>query len=304
MGTVPRALEHEFAAARAICSRHAKSFYFASQFLPRPKRDYAYAVYAYCRLMDDAVDVPGEDDVHAALEGAPVLLDQIYSGRISDGASERTAALRAFAYTVQECHIPRQYFLDLIEGCRMDLTITRYQTWRDLEKYCYHVAGVVGVIMCRVFALENQQAEQQAVAMGNAMQLTNILRDLREDDLRGRIYLPFQDMERFGYHEEDLQACVVNDSFRQLMRFQIARARRLYDEGAAGLCWLANDGSRLTASVMAAVYSGILQAIEKQGLDVFRARAHLSFFGKLQRLPRAWRTNQREAGDALPVGWA
>lgn len=328
-------LKPAFAAARAICRRHARSFYFASVFLPRAKRDAAYSVYAFCRMIDDAID---NDD--PSIENAsglrqhpavvsPIHLQQIekpagcstlevrlgmfrdrlaeiYENKLElpvvESRSEAQHALRAFQETVHRYEIPKEYFLDLAEGCRMDLSVTRYATWASLEKYCYHVAGVVGLIMSCVFGLQHSGAHQQAIKMGNAMQLTNILRDVKEDWDRGRVYLPGEDLKRFDYSERDLAGALVNDNFRELMRFEIDRARRLYREGAEGLCWLAGDGSRLTASSMAAIYSGILDAIERRGYDVFSGRAHLTFGQKLRRIPRAWSLAKRQHDQPLPRG--
>ncbi|MGH7215337.1 MAG: phytoene/squalene synthase family protein, partial [Tepidisphaeraceae bacterium] len=205
----------------------------------------------------------------------------------------------AFARTVREYEIPRQHFLDLAAGCAMDLTVSRYATWSALERYCHHVDGTVGLIMGCVFGLRHSDASKQAVKMGVAMQLTNILRDIREDRDRGRIYLPLEDMVRFRYTERDLAAGVVNDAFRDLMRFEIARARALYREAAEGLCWLADDGSRLTASTMAVLSSGLLDAIERQGYDVFARRAGLTTGQKLRRLPKAWRLARRQSDEAM-----
>src|SRR5581483_7540284 len=264
--------------------------YFASFFLPKHKRNAAYAVYAFCRMIDDAID---QDDRSiestgscecGGLDGRLSLfrdrLDEIYSGTLElpnpEFRSRTQHALSAFAHTVQRYEIPKKYFFDLAEGCRMDLTVKRYATWNSLENYCYHVAGVVGLIMSCIFGLRHSDAGEQAIAMGNAMQLTNILRDIREDWQRGRIYLPLEDLARFGYSESDLSRCVVNEPFRRLMKFEVARARSLYRDASKGLCWLADDGSRLTASAMAVIYSGILDAIERQGYDVFRRRAHLT----------------------------
>jgi phytoene synthase len=209
-------------------------------------------------------------------------------------------ALRAFAETVHRYSIPKQCFVEIAEGCRMDLTISRYQTWDELRKYCYRVAGVVGIIMSRVFGLADPSAEAQAVLMGEAMQLTNILRDIKEDAGRGRIYLPLEDLQRFGYAEQELLGNVVNEPFRQLMRFELDRARGLYRAGAAGLCDLANDGSRFTATAMGVIYAGILRAIERQGYDVFARRARLSLPQKLLRLPTARRIAR---GELLPDAW-
>lgn len=231
-------------------------------------------------------------------------LDEIYEDRLElpavDSRSQQQHALFAFSETVRRYEIPRQYFLDLAEGCRMDLTVKRYQTWEGLETYCYHVAGVVGLIMSCVLGLTNSGAFEQAITMGNAMQLTNILRDIQEDWERGRVYLPLEDLVRFGYSEAELARGVVNEKFRDLMRFEISRARQLYRGGAEGLCWLAGDGSRLTASAMAVIYSGILDAIERQDYDVFSKRAHLTTAQKFRRLPAAWRLARRESDQPLP----
>jgi len=293
-----------FDAARAICRRHARSFYFSSFFLPKPKRDAAYAVYAFCRLLDDATDEATNDsEVEKQIDRFCGLLDAVYCGREIepfDGSSESRLAMSAFAATVGAYNIPQNYFLEIAEGCRMDLTVNRYETWEDLRKYCYRVAGVVGLIMCRIFGLSDPAAEKQAVLMGEAMQLTNILRDVKEDYSRGRIYLPLEDLAKFGYSQTDLAGDVVNESFRNLMRFEIHRARSLFHAGAEGLCQLPNDGSRFTATAMGVIYAGILRAIERQNYDVFSQRARLSLPQKLLRLPAARRLSRRTPDGPLP----
>lgn len=305
-----------FAAAREICRRHARSYYFASFFLPRPKRYAAYAVYGFCRMIHDAIDCAdapagpstvsatccSTTELDAKLQMFRQRLDEIYADRLDVGeADPQQLALRAFARTVHRYQIPQQYFIDLAQGRRMDLTIKRYATWTALEKYCYHAAGVVGLIMCSVLGLTHPDAKRNAILMGNAMRLTNILRDLKLDQASGRIYLPLEDLARFRYSEKELARGVVNENFRELMRFEIARARRMYNEAADGLCWLAGDGSRLTASAMATVYSGILTAIERNGYDVFRERAHLTTGQKFRRLPQAWRLARRRNDEPLPA---
>ena len=285
-----------FAAARNICRRHARSFYFASHFLPRIKRDHAYAVYAFCRLLDDAVDeAPDPKQQVARLCEFDDLLDGIYEGRVPNDPIEQDRALQAFARTVQQCRIPKRLFQELAEGCRMDLTVARYPDWPALERYCYHVAGVVGVIMCHVFNLHDERSHAYAIAMGNAMQLTNILRDVGEDARRGRVYLPQDDIARFGYTEAMLNASEVNDAFIKLMRYQIDRAEALYATGAKGLAMIPNDGSRLTASVMSTVYGGILSAIQRQQYDVFSKRAHLTLSQKIRRVWTARQISRRSA---------
>jgi phytoene synthase len=306
-----------FEAAREICRRHARSFFFASHFLPVEKRYAAYAVYAFCRLVDDAVDQEGDqgesrardaaggtsvDAIESRLARFAAVLDDAYARRPAPPTSddESHLALHAFALTVRRYRITKQHFLDLAAGCRLDLTVRRYETWADLERYCYLVAGVVGLILCPIFGLSDPSAAGRAVLMGNAMQLTNILRDVREDWDRGRLYLPREDLDRFGYTEWDVAGRVVDDRLRRLMKFEVARARDLYRRGAEGLASLANDGSRVTASAMAVIYGGILGAIERQGYDVYRGRAHLTTGDKLARLPVAWRLARRDAGEPLP----
>ncbi len=288
--TLPKA----YAAARAICRHHAKSFYFASHFLPQPKRDHAYAVYGFCRLLDDAAD---EEPSEASVTGFTNKLDEIYDGEGFAVSGPDDVPLLAFADTVRRCEIPKQYFLDLAEGCRQDFFKNRYANWAELERYCYLVAGVVGLVMCRVFGLHDPQWYPQAIQMGNAMQLTNILRDVGEDFGRGRVYLPADEIDRFGYSIEKLAGGVVDDSFRELMRFQVARARDMYRQAATALCRLPADGSRQTACTMAVVYAGILGAIERQQCDVFSRRARVTLVGKLGRIRLARKLARAEPGD-------
>lgn len=306
---IPRSLDDAYAAARSICLEHARSFYFASHFLPRPKRDHAYAVYAFCRLLDDAAD---ESESPAAVDRFVQSLDVAFrnmsvpliSACKKDErdayATNESLALCAFEHTVRVCQIPKTYFLELAAGCRMDFTITRYDTWAELETYCYRVAGVVGLIMCHVFGLRDKRAHARAVAMGNAMQLTNILRDVREDLDRGRVYLPREDLETFGVTDDELTTRRTTPAMAALIAFEVERARALYVEGAKGLSSLPNDGSRLTASVMSVVYAGILGAIERQCCDVFGGRAKLSMMQKIARLPAAVKLAKVDAGDEVP----
>jgi len=290
-------IEESFEAARRICQKHARSFYFASHFLPRRKRRHAYAVYAFCRLLDDAVDeAQTPEAMEQGLTTFSGYLDAVYANTPLENAPP---ALGAFASTVNACGIPRQYFDDLAHGCRMDLTIHRYQTWAELEKYCYHVAGVVGLVMCRVFELKDERALEQAVHMGNAMQLTNILRDVGEDyRQRGRIYLPLD--EAYAGLEDDIRTKTVSPEFSRLIQRQITRARALYQQAALGLASLERDGSRQTACVMSVVYAGILGAIERNQFDCLTKRASVSLFGKLRRVPMALKLARCEAGSTPP----
>ncbi|MEM8874474.1 MAG: phytoene/squalene synthase family protein [Planctomycetota bacterium] len=298
----PLADAASYDAAEAICRRHAKSFHFASKFLSKPKRRHAFAVYAFCRSVDDAVDSVGADDAKreklAEFDG---ILDEVYAGRMPSALrGEQRWALEAFGHTVQACGIERALFDDLLTGVRMDLEQTRFADWQALEKYCYHVAGVVGLMMCRVFGLADKTAEPNAIAMGNAMQLTNILRDVGEDWQRGRLYIPQDELERFGVMEKDIAAGRVTRPWTELMQYQIARAERFYREGASGIEKLPNDGPRRTAAVMAVVYGGILDKIEQNGFDVFSQRAALSLPEKIARVPMAKRLWSRRPFEPVP----
>lgn len=255
---------------RRITREYARSFYFASHCLPREARRHAYAVYGFCRWADNAVD-----EAESAGEGARRLdlaremLDVAY-GRVP-----APAGVEAFRRTVRERAIPRRLFDDLLDGMEMDLTITRYADFPALEGYCYRVAGVVGLMMTHIFGYRDERCFSQALALGNAMQLTNILRDVDEDYRRGRVYLPQDELVRFGVTEEQIAERRVDEAFRRLMRYQVARARSYYRRAEEGIPWLVGGSSRLTVRVMGRVYGGILDEIERRGHDVFGARARV-----------------------------
>jgi phytoene synthase len=312
-----------FAAARNICRRHGGDLFFASAFLPVEKRDALLAVQAFCRLMKDAIgatkssEAPISAPSTAAASCCSTLsvdqtlalfrdrLDQIYDHRLElplpRFRDESQHALAALERTVHRYQIPRQSFLELADGYRMDQTVRRYATWRALEKHCSQVGGVVARMMCCILGVGHSDAGQQAMLLGNTMRLTNILRDLKEDWLRGTLYLPLEDLARFKVSQREIaDGGTVTDNFQRLMQFQIARARDLYRAGAAGICWLEADGSRLAASAMAVIHAGILTAIERLGYDVFHHRAHLTSSQKLRRLAPAWRLARRKADQRMP----
>ena len=264
---------------RRITRHYAKTFYFASACLPRATRDHAYAVYGFCRWADNGVD-DARDRAEAAekLDLARRALDLAYSNH------EAPPGLLAFRRTVRLRSIPKHLFDDLLDGMEMDLDVTRHADFAALDRYCYRVAGVVGLMMTHVFGYRSERCWPNALALGTAMQLTNILRDVAEDFRMGRVYLPQDELARFGVTEGQIAEGRVDDGFRALMRFQIDRARRYYDESEAGIPWLVGNSSRLTVRVMGRLYGGILGAIERQELDVFRARARVSTPRKLATL--------------------
>jgi 15-cis-phytoene synthase len=276
----PKEARENYRACQAYTREHARSFYFASHVLPKEKRLSAYAVYAFCRYADNLVDTMSQttDPAHA-LEKVKTLrgeLRHVYTS--SERMDRRFLALHD---TVLRYRIPEEYFQDLLRGVEMDLTKKRYATFAELQEYCYCVASVVGLIMTKIFGLEDERGLAYAADLGTAMQLTNILRDIREDYSLGRIYLPADELKEFGYSEEELAHGVINENFRAFMRFQTDRARHYYVAGARGIPLLTNDGSRSCVSLMRGTYAGILDRIERNGYDVFSRRAYVPFAGKL-----------------------
>ena len=261
---------------RAITREHARTFYFASHGLPRRVRRHAYNVYGFCRWADDGVDhAPDRAEAARRIERARRALRAAYDdGPAPDG-------LLALRRTIRERLIPIEPFEALLDGMAMDLDIHRYDNFHALEIYCYRVAGVVGLLMAHVFGFRHPRCLPHAIALGNAMQLTNILRDVGEDLGRGRVYLPGDELKRFGVDEDQLRDGRVDANFRALMAFQIERARRLYRDSEAGVPDLIGASSRLTVRLMGRLYGGILAEIEALDYDVFRTRARVSGRRKL-----------------------
>jgi phytoene synthase len=187
----------------------------------------------------------------------------------------------AFANTVKRYAIPKRYFEELISGVSADMTTFRYETFEQLARYCYGVASVVGLIMTEVFGYSDAAALPYAADLGTAMQLTNILRDIRTDLDLSRIYIPQEDLRTFDYSEEELQAHTINGNFVRLMRFEIDRARTYYARAERGIPYLTDDGSKTTVVAMSKIYSSILGQIERHNYDVFSERRFVSTARKL-----------------------
>jgi len=267
-----------YEASRRETQFHAKSFYFSSFALPAVKRQRAYAVYALSRLIDDRIDeAPRGEDLQLAVISLRSLVDRLYARELTSEDLQAYPWLPAVEETIRQCDIPRSYINDLIEGVELDQGAVRLQTWAELDRYCYLVAGVVGLIMTRIFGLSDRQYEQQAIELGNAMQLTNILRDIAEDLRRDRVYLPAEELQGYGLSEEDLRRGQVTSAWVEFMEFQIERAREYYRDSEAGIAYLDPDGSQRAVWVMRDVYAGILDEIEKVNYNVFQGRCFVSF---------------------------
>jgi phytoene synthase len=261
---------------RAIARRHAKTFYLSSWFLRPAKRRAIWAVYAFCRTADDIVDQasPAPERL-AALDRWEAATFDAFAGRARD------PVLIALAAAVARYGIPLGPAIALLRGARRDVTVQRYATYDELREYCDLVAGTVGLLTLPILGSHDPAAPTHAVALGRAMQMTNILRDVGDDARLGRVYLPAEDLQRFGCSEEEILAGTAFDErFVALMRFEIARVRALYARAEPGLAMLDRD-ARYTVAVALALYRGILDRIEANGYDVFGRRAFVPLRGKL-----------------------
>jgi len=262
--------------------------------MPAAKRRAIWAIYVWCRRTDELVDGPRADTTtEATLDQWEHNLESLFAGHpIEDVDVALVDTLERFPLSIQP-------FRDMIAGQRMDLYRNRYETFEELELYCYRVAGTVGLMTTPVMGIDTRSRsapwsqaqpmpdpEPEAIALGIANQLTNILRDVGEDARRGRIYIPLEDLERFQYSEKDLLNHVVDDRWRALMRFQIQRARRFFAEAEKGVSLLSRD-ARFPVWSALMLYRGILDVIERNHYDVFHKRAYVPGWRKLTYLPLA-----------------
>ncbi len=293
-------LEQAYEACRRETAEWAKTFYLGTLLMPPAKRRAIWAIYVWCRRTDELMDSPEAmarpvEELAARLDAWEARTRALFEGDVRDGLD------LVMRDTIERYPQPLQPYLDMIEGMRMDLTTTRYADFDQLYLYCYRVAGTVGLMTQEVMGVdpaytsapwsERPDTSEAAVALGIANQLTNILRDVGEDRARGRIYLPQEDLNRFGYSESDLMAGTLNDSWRSLMRFQVERARDWFARSEAGVRWLAPD-ARWPVWTSLRLYRGILDAIEELDYDVFNHRAYVPTSGKLLDLPRSFVISQ------------
>jgi phytoene synthase len=249
---------------RKLTVRSQSSFYYAFLFLPPHQREALEAVYAYCRLVDDVVDE--EAPVAKKLAGIARWRDELTrvygDGELDHPVAARLRdAVRAFA-------IRREDMEGVIDGCEMDITQRRYETWDDLRTYCYRVASCVGLMCIEIFGYRSPRARDYAIDLGIALQLTNILRDVAEDAARGRIYLPSEDLRAFGVSESDLTSGRITPEFLRLMRANVARARAHYLRARAAIS--PSERRRLViAEIMGDIYYALLEELERARFDVF-----------------------------------
>ena len=268
-------LRAAYGTCREITQVASKTFYLASLFLAPEKRRAVWAVYAFCRTADDLVDTsrPAAERL-ARIDELEHKLLAAASGSVTE------PIFVAYANAAQTFDIPLEPALALLRGARMDVTVRRYATYDELCTYCYHVASTVGLLVSPILGYASPEALEYGVTLGRAMQLTNILRDVGEDALMGRVYLPAEDLARFGYAEDEIFAGVRDDRFVALMEFQIARVRALYREAEPGIAMLSPE-SRYTVRLALSLYRRILRAIELNDYDVFTRRAFVPLRSKI-----------------------
>ncbi len=284
---------------RTITAKYSKTFYLGTLLMPKEKRQAIWAIYVWCRRTDELVDGPdAANTTPETLDKWERDLESIFAGQpVADPDVALVDSLNRFPIEIQP-------FRDMIAGQRMDLYRSRYETFDELKLYCYRVAGTVGLMSGAVMGLDTGYSfapwdgqktltlpAEEAVALGIANQLTNILRDVGEDRGRGRIYLPLEDLELFNYSEQELFDGVLNEQWRSLMKFQIQRARKYYQMAEQGIRALHPDARWPVWSALM-LYQGILDVIEKNGYDVFNRRAYVPAPQKMVYLPIAWLRSQ------------
>ena len=253
---------------RRLNAAHGRTYYLATRLLPRSKRPHVHALYGFARYADELVDAP-DPDPDALVPWADRFLDDLKSG--GDPRDSQDAVSRAVIHTARVWGLPVEHFEAFLTSMRMDLTVTGYPTYADLERYMYGSAAVIGLLMVPILEPVDDAAYPPARALGEAFQLTNFIRDVGEDLRRGRVYLPQEDLARFGVTRADLAGPTPNDRVTSLLRFEIDRTRALYREAAPGI-ELLHPTSRDCVATAMRLYGGILDAVERSGYDVLSTR--------------------------------
>jgi len=262
-------------------AQSGSSFYYSFLFLPAPRRAAITALYAFCREVDDAVDETTDASVAAAkLMWWRGELLQLYAGTPTHPVTN------ALLPHLSDYNISHQHLSDIIDGMEMDLTQTRYLDYKGLQRYCHHVAGVVGLLAAGIFGASDPKTLEYAAKLGLAFQLTNIIRDVGEDARKGRIYLPIDEMQRFKVPAADILNSRYGEGFQALMQFQTERARQTYAEAFALLPPVDRRAQR-PGLIMAAIYRTLLDEIEASKFAVLHQRIALT---PLRKLWIAWRT--------------
>ena len=261
--------------SKHIAKESNSSFYYSFSLLAKPKRDAMNTVYAFCRKTDDIVDEGNEPEElrYERLRKWRIELEKALYGTSDYQLFNKLAAI------IKQFNIPIDPFFELIVGMEMDLQRKRYPSFDELELYCYCVASTVGLICIEIFGYKNKSAKDYAINLGLAMQLTNILRDIKKDSDRGRIYLPQKDMTDFNYSEEDLIERKYNPEFVSLMKYEAARAEEFFKKADQFLDF-EDKSSMFPARAMQHIYHKLLTKIENENYDVFNKKIKV---GKLEK---------------------
>ncbi|MFC7420208.1 presqualene diphosphate synthase HpnD [Iodobacter arcticus] len=263
-------------------AKSGSSFYYSFRFLPLEQRKAITALYAFCREVDDVVDECHEESVaRTKLAWWRSEIDQLFAG------SPQHPVTQALLPALKKYDLQRELFIEIIDGMEMDLDMARYNSFKDLQLYCYRVASVVGQMAAQIFGFTDRGTLKYAHDLGLAFQLTNIIRDVGEDARRGRIYLPVTELQQFNVPAADILACRETAEFRALMDFQIERAEQYYAQAIAALPAVDKKQQR-TGLVMAAIYRATLKEIKKDGVGkVLNQRISLT---PIRKLWLAWKT--------------
>ena len=269
----------QFKYARSSTTHYSKSFYLSTCLLPRHKRWATFALYGFCRHIDNLTDIPRDRSEKEIVRELNYLEAEIKTA-YRTGESEHPV-VGPYISVAKKYDIAQEYSLELIKGVQMDTHINRYETFDDLYLFAYRVAGVVGLMMTPLLGFKNPDAMKYAEKLGVAMQLTNILRDIREDKEMNRIYIPMEEIRMFGLDENHFFDEKMSDNFKNLMKFQIDRAHNLYDEADKGIKMLDRDAQFAIYSA-SKIYRGILRKIELQNYNPFQGRVFVPQSKKVQ----------------------
>lgn len=266
-------------------AKSGSSFYYSFLFLPPQQRQAIMALYAFCREVDDVVDECSDPSLAAnKLEWWRSEIDKLFQGNPTHPVTQ------ALQTSIEHFNLPQEHFLEIIDGMAMDLSQFSYPNFKELSLYCYRVASVVGLMAVEIFGYEDRQTLKYAHNLGIALQLTNILRDVAEDAARGRIYLPQEDLIRFGVSQSDILNHQMSDNAREMLKFQGQRAREYYQK-AFELLPEQDRFNQRSGIIMAAIYSATLKEIENDNYQVLDQRISLT---PIRKLWIAWTTARAE----------
>lgn len=256
-------------------AKSGSSFYYSFLFLPKNKRLAITALYAFCREVDDIADAEMDNNIKLVkLEWWRSEIESLFEG------SANHPVTQALISPIKDFNLEKQYFIEIIDGMEMDLKKVRFANFEELNLYCYRVAGVVGLLSASIFGYKNKQTLEYAKKLGLALQLTNIIRDVYEDSLRDRLYLPLDELEKFSVTEKDIFQRKNTESFQKLMRFHTERAHQSYQEAFDTLP-LQDRYTQKTGIIMAAIYENTLNEMEADGLQILKHKVVIPSLRKI-----------------------